>query len=55
MMLFTEQYSLNIIQHANFIEYGRKGPRREKSSAAADPFADELFRSQSSSSNTLDG
>merc|ERR1711970_1635617 len=34
------------VQHANFIEYGRKGPRREKSSAAADPFADELFRSQ---------
>merc|ERR1712137_52878 len=40
--------SLNMatVQHANFIEYGRKGPRRSKQSKS-DPFAEELFGSNS--------
>merc|ERR1712131_217222 len=41
-------FSLNMatVQHANFIEYGRKGPRRSKHSEP-DPFAEELFGSNS--------
>merc|ERR1712183_1044272 len=33
------------VQHANFIEYGRKGPRRSHSDP--DPYAEELFGSNS--------
>jgi len=28
------------VQHANFIEYGRRGPRRQK---AEDPYSEDLF------------
>merc|ERR1712168_1363506 len=44
--------SLNMatVQHANFIEYGRKGPRRSQHSEP-DPFAEELFGSNSQMKN----
>ena len=41
---------LFFLQHANFIEYGRKGPRRSQHSEP-DPFAEELFGSNSQMKN----